>query len=88
MERFLDRGSPLGSVLAGVFISTLRDGLQTELYSILLFRWHVGGTLKTLMEEANVKELLGELRSLHPRVDFIVEYEGDAKLSLLIQLPG
>ena len=76
-------GSPLGPVLAGIFMVNLERSLVPKLNVYLNFwRRYVDDTI-TFIKIGSVEYLLSILKNFHPKIKFTYEMEVESKLTFL-----
>ena len=76
-------GSPLGPVLANIFVGFLEEKLNIPgRADILLYRQYVDDTF-ALEDGENDDEFLQELNNLHPALQFTREKEQESKLPFM-----
>ena len=76
-------GSPLGPVLAGIFMMNLERSLVPKLnVYINLWRRHVDDTI-TFVKIGSVEYLLSVLNNFHPKIKFTYKMEVESKLAFL-----
>ena len=79
-------GSPLGPVLANIFVGFHEESLNiSSRQDILLYHRYVDDTFALENEEENTKNnsFLEELNRLHPALEFTCEKEDDNKLPFM-----
>ena len=76
-------GSPLGPVLAGIFMVTLERWLVPKLNVCINFwRLYRDGTI-TFVKIGSIEYLLSVLNNFHPKIKFTYEMEVESKLAFL-----
>jgi hypothetical protein len=76
-------GSPLGPILADIFMSTLEQKIMPQLGPANFYRRYVDDTFVVCESETQAKELLGALNGLHKRITFTMEPEQNDSLHFL-----
>ena len=71
-------GSPLGPVLAGIFMVHL----ERSLFPVSFWKRYVDDTI-TFIKTGSAKYLLSTLNSFHPNIEFTYETEVNSKLAFL-----
>ena len=76
-------GSPLGPVLAGIFMVQLERSLVPTLKDQLSFsKWYVDNTI-TFFKSGSAKYILSILNSFYPNIEFTYGTEINSKLAFL-----
>ena len=76
-------GSPLGPLLANVFMSSIEDTLERQGKLPSFYRRYVDHTLTVMPDLATVTTFLHTLNSVHTSVNFTMEVEKNGKLPFL-----
>ena len=80
-------GSPLGPLLANVFMSSIEESLEREGKLPSFYRRYVDDTLTVMADVASATDFLDTLNNAHSSVKFMMEIESNGMLPFLgIQL--
>ena len=80
-------GSPLGPLLANVFMSSIEEKLDVEHKLPPYYRPYVDNTLTVMPDLSTARDFLNTLNHAHPAIKFTMEVENDGMLPFLgIQL--
>ena len=80
-------GSPLGPLLANVFMSSIEEKLDVERKLPPYYRRYVDDTLTVMPDLSTARDVLNTLDYVHPAITFTMEVENDGMLPFLgIQL--
>ena len=75
-------GSPLGPILANIFIGHLEASIPAEGMPLLYDRF-VDDTFSVFLNEGEANTFFGRLNSLHPNLTFTVEFERNRQLPFM-----
>ena len=76
-------GSPLGPVLANVFMVELEETIAPKLQTIMpIWKRYVDDTF-TFVKKNHISEVIREINSFHPNIKFTHEVEKDGKIAFL-----
>ena len=76
-------GSPLGPLLADVFMVSIEERLEQKINKLSLYWWYVDGILLICNDQTEADSLLAELNSLHSNLRLTSEQESDNSISFL-----
>lgn len=76
-------GSPLGLLLANVFMSSIEETLECEGKMSTHYKRYVDDTLTIMPNIASADDFLGTLNRCHSSVKFTMEMEDNSMLSFL-----
>ena len=77
-------GSPLGSVLANIFMCDFEEKwLMNAKISPLFLNWRIDGMFTMLHNKDSAHELLHYLNSCHSNIKFSIEYEQENAIPFL-----
>ena len=76
-------GSPLGPLLADIFVAKLEKQISNILKGLPLYKRYVDDILVISRSPAHTYELLATMNNLHPNIRFTVESEKNNQLAFL-----
>jgi hypothetical protein len=76
-------GSPLGPLLADIFMASLESKIQDKLNDIILYRRYVDDILVITNGRQHTEQLVDVFNHLHPNIKLTVEHEQDDSLPFL-----
>lgn len=76
-------GSPLGPILADIFMATLENKSQDKIKELLYYGRYVDDTFVVCQDANHAQQFLCHLNSLHPNIHFTCESEHDDRLAFL-----
>jgi hypothetical protein len=76
-------GSPLGPLLADIFMASLERKVQDKLDEICLFRRYVDDILVITSSRQQAEEVMNIFNDLHPNIKLTVEHENNESLAFL-----
>ena len=76
-------GSPLGPLLANVFMCSIEENLEQHGQLPRYYRRYVDDTLTVMPDRITVGQFLDTLNSAHPSVKFTMEIEREGSLPFL-----
>ena len=76
-------GSPLGPILADIFMGHLEDKMSSEIQQLLMYRRYVDDIFAICNDHNHVQHFHEKLLQLHPRIHFTVELEENNAIPFL-----
>ncbi|CAH8557728.1 unnamed protein product [Heterobilharzia americana] len=77
-------GSPLGPILANVFLAELENGsLESIISGLELYCRYVGDTFLIVNNENGARIILDKFNSVYPVITFTIETESDDRITFL-----